>query len=200
MQMIKIAPPAAPISFTNGAAFTTTPFSTIEEGEIVNLNLPGSNVMNGVPFKVRASGYFSCPAQTVTATSITGITLDAQSTYGNSGTVDPIFTPTNGIPLGFATLPSFTLSSAVPTAIMWQLEANLLAVTGRYMSGVTSWWVEGPNELLIKSSVFTAVENLVFVNDMTLEPPIQFAPTLTAFSSTANFSFTAYLSQLVLEA
>lgn len=198
MYIIAQAPAAAPITVSSGAA--TAAFNVIAgepgAGTQCNLNMPGSNRLNGQPFTVRAAGNISLAAGTYTsaATPISFV-LYAGNTASFAAAVG------NGI-FSSTAVAIFTQSSAVATSLEWEIEAQVQGDnTGAKLMGRGNATTMTP----AGATVFTAIAGLAVVPSSVVfaaEPPMQFTVGIvTAASNLLNIgTATANLTSFVLEA
>lgn len=171
MYIIAQAPAAAGLTLSTGAA--TAAFSVIAgepgAGTQVNLNAPGSNRLNGVPFIVRAGGNVVLAAGTYTSAA----TPFSVALYG-SNTVSFAAAATNGLFTSTA-IPIFTVSSAVPVAASWEIEGQFLGdnTFAKLMGRATaqSCTPAGAQTAVDAVAVTKVVPSTV---NFAAEPPIQF--------------------------
>jgi hypothetical protein len=172
------------------------------------INAPGRNRLNGVPFTVRAAGYISMPGQTVT-------TSAAPVTFGLYGANTAAFSAAAGNLLGSTVMPQFTCSAQGLTGCYFLLEASLYGVTGGILGGAIQGWnadVNGRTTVLNRTAVGTIISsNLNWetnaspaeadasFNNALASPPVQFAAAISTAAS-VNLVGTFVLTSLVLEA
>lgn len=195
MQIIAVAPAAANLTISSGAA--TAAFNVIAgepgAGTQVNLNAPGTNRLNGQPFVVRAAGSIAVAAGTyTTAATPIQIVLNAASTASfAAASGNAIFSST--------ALVAYTWTSAVAGGLDWQVEAHLEGSnTSGKMTGYAFATVTDANgKATNTTSVITAQSPTV---NYATEPPVQF--TVGIISAAANLlaSPVASLTNFVLEA
>lgn len=198
MYIIQQAPSAAPITVSSGAS--TVAFSVIAgepgAGTQDNLNVPGSNKLNGQPFTVRAAGNITLAAGTYTsaATPISFV-LYASNTASFAAAVG------NGI-FSSTAVAIFTQSSAVATSLEWEIEAQCQGDnTGAKVMGRGNATTMTPSGV----TAFTAIGGLAVVPsavNFAAEPPLQFTVGIvTASSNLLNVgTAVANLTSFVLEA
>jgi hypothetical protein len=198
MYPIANAPAAAVLSVPTGSA--TTAFSVIAgepgAGTQCNLNAPGSNKLNGQTFTVRAAGFITFAAGTVTtAATPIQIALYASNTAS--------FAAASGNQIAALTaVPVFTYAAATAVSIPWEIEAELSGdSTSKSLTGVFQGYEGlGPN-----GGTNVAVARAICTNPLTTanyasEPPVQFA--VAVVSASANnlpAGTTATMTQFVLE-
>jgi hypothetical protein len=201
MYVIANAPSAAPITLSSGAA--TAAFNVIAgepgAGTQCNLNMPGSNRLNGQPFLVRAAGNVTMPAGTYTtaATPISFALYASNTASFAAATANGIFSTTAvGI---------FTVTSATPVAIEWEIEAQMHGsnASGRIAGrGTADTWA--PSATVIEAITAVGVlasfpSSVVF----SAEPPLQFAVGIVTVASNllgTGGSAVANLTNFELEA
>lgn len=199
MYIIAQAPSAAPLTLSTGAS--TVAFNVIAgepgAGTQVNLNAPGSNRLNGVPFIVRAAGNVTMPAGTYTtaATPISFALYASNTASFAAATANGIFSAT--------AVAIFTVSSATPVAIEWEVEAQVQGsnASGRLMGRGTAE-TNTPAGTQAVTSVGSLATSLSSVN-FASEPPVQFAVGIV--TAAANLlgtggSAVANLTNFVIEA
>lgn len=166
------APAAAGLTLSTGAA--TSAFNVIAgepgAGTQCNLNVPGSNRLNGQPFIVRAAGNVVLPAGTYTSSATpfsvalyAGNTASFAAAAGNG-----LFTST--------AIPIFTVSAATPTAAAWEIEGQFYGdnTFSRLMGRATAQTATpaGAQTAVDAVAVTKVVPSSV---NFATEPPLQFA-------------------------
>ena len=196
MQVIKQAPAAANAAVTTAATLGVPNVIAGEPGagSQVSLSAPGSNVLNGQPFVVRAGGILNMAAGTYTAT--VQPVLYASTTAG--------FTAATGSMLFTITAVALTFTTTAAVAAPIEIEAHLI---GDSTSGALNGWYQAQIPNTSVGAAFTPQtiapttlgRNLSSVNFAT-EPPVQFAVGVgcTAGSAAAGSVFT--LTNFQLEA
>jgi hypothetical protein len=198
MYILGQAPAAAPITISSGAS--TVAFSVIAgepgAGTQDNLNMPGSNKLNGQPFTVRAAGNVTLQAGTYTsAASPISFVLYAGNTASFAAAIG------NGI-FSSTAVAIFTQSSAVATTLEWEIEAQCQGDnTGAKLMGRGNALTMTPSGV----QAFTAIGTLAVVPTSVVfsaEPPVQFTVGIvTPASNLLNVgTATANLTSFVLEA
>jgi hypothetical protein len=207
--IINSAPPAAGINILPVAAQSNV--FQIASGEPsagtqCNLNLPGSNRLNGIPFVVRAAGYVSLPPQSVT-TAATPMTFSLCAAQGS-------FVAQSSNAQNSTVVGAFTNIASTAKTIFWSIEATLMGVTSQAapaafggttgnMNGQAQSFNIDPNGVQV-TGARTNISNPTFFNninmasDLASAPPAQFA-VLISTSSNANLTGTAFLSQFQIE-
>lgn len=202
MYPIAQAPIGAILTVASGAAQSPFLIAAGEPGAGTqnNLNVPGTNRLNGQPFTVRAAGYMTCGAGTYTsaATPIQFVLWASNTASFAAATGNAIFSTT--------ALAIFSVSSATAVSLPWEVEAELV---GDSVSGT----IVGVGQAIYGTSVniATSLKNdraalaqlpTVHTVNMATEPPLQFAAgCITAASNLLNVgSTTVTLTQFVLEA
>jgi hypothetical protein len=180
------------------AAITLAAFNVIAgepgAGTQVNLNAPGSNKLNGQPFRVRAAGNIVLAAGTYTAAGTpVQIFINAANTASfTAASGNQLFTSTS--------IAAFTFTSAVPGAIDWQVEGLLV---GSNASGKVGGLVVGsmndPNGASTVTSNVASVTSPSSVN-FAAEPPLQFSISIRTAAANLLNSPVANLTSFVLEA
>lgn len=198
MYIIAQAPAAAPITVGSGA--TTVAFNVIAgepgAGTQCNLNAPGSNKLNGQPFRVRAAGNIVLAAGTYTssATPISFILYASNTASFTAALANNVFSST--------AVAIFTQSSAVATSLEWNIEGIFQGDnTGAKLMGSTQGETMTPSGVQALSANQVAPNVVTSVN-FAAEPPLQFAVGyLSAASNLLNIgTAVANLTSFVLEA
>jgi hypothetical protein len=202
MYIISQAPAAAILTVASGAA--QSPFLVAAgepgAGTQLNLNVPGSNRLNGQPFTVRAAGFMTCGAGTYTsaATPIQFVFWGSNTASFAAATGNALFSTT--------ALAIFSVSSATAVSVPWEIE---MEISGDGTSGT----LVGVGQGIYGSSVNLVTSNAqaraalgqlptVHTVNMATEPPLQVAVgVITASSNLLNVgSTTVTLTQFQLEA
>lgn len=198
MYIIANAPAAAALAVPTGAATTALAVIAGEPGAGTqcNLNAPGSNKLNGQPFTVRAAGFITFAAGTVTsAATPIQIALYASNTAS--------FAAASGNQIGALTaVPVFTYAAAVAVSIPWEIEAELSGdSTSKALTGVFQGYEGlGPN-----GGTNVAVARAIITNPLTTanfasEPPVQFAvAVVSAAANNLPVGTTVTLTSFLLE-
>lgn len=160
-------------------------------GTQLNLSIPGSNRLNGQPFRVRTAGFVSLAAGTYT-TSVQTL-LHASTTAG--------FTATAANAVFSAAAVAVTISAATAKVIPWFVEA---IVSGDSTSGLLNIVNEANMNNGAQQIIAPAVGvNLPTAVNFATEPPLQFAASVQ-IGATANTyplsAVTASLTQFQIEA
>jgi len=198
MYVISQAPAAAQFS-------TASPVAGINAFTIIagepgagtqdNLNLPGSNRLNGQPFNVRAAGYLTIAAGTYTS----GATPIQFALYGAN---TASFAAASGNLLFSAAVAAFTWSSATAKTIPWEIEAEISgdSVSG-LLVGASQGLITDPNGVRTAVARTTLSANLPTSVNFAAEPPLQFAVGVV-FGTSPNVTgpVTASLTEFQLEA
>jgi hypothetical protein len=193
---ISQAPAAATLTLSSAAA--TAAFTVIAgepgAGTQVNLNMPGSNRLNGQPFTVRSAGYISYPAGTYTSNTVQ-INIYASNTAS--------FAAASGNALTSMTaIAAFTATVAAGAAVPWELEAQVSGdAVSKILGGVFQGYTgTSPNAAgTIISQARAATTNSLTTLNPAAEPPAQFTVgVVTGAGGTAGA--TATLTQFLLEA
>ena len=197
MYIISQAPAAAPLTLSSGAATAT--FNVIAgepgAGTQCNLNLPGSNRLNGQPFTVRASGNIVLAAGTYTAAA-TPVQI-----FLNSANTASFAAATGNQLITSTSIAAFTWASAVSGAIDWQLEAHLVGDnTGAKVGGYAIGTMNDPNGVPTATAPSVVSANSPSSVNYAAEPPLQFAVSVRTAASNLLNSPTANLTQFVVEA
>jgi hypothetical protein len=206
MYVIAQPPSAAAITVTGAASTTAANLSTFNvisgepgAGSQLSLSLPGSNRLNGQPFRVRAAGYSSIAAGTFT-TSITYM-IHASTTAGFTATA------ANSLLLT-TTATAITISAATAKVIPWAAE---LLISGDTVSGLMSGSGSGQvnNGALTTwpataaNGTWNQLTNALTSINFATEPPMQFAVSVQVGTTSNTFplsNVTHTLTQLQLEA
>ena len=200
MYIIAQAPAAAVLAIPSGAAYTPFVVAAGEPGAGTqcNLNLPGSNRLNGQAFTVRASGYMTCPAGTYTsAATPIGFGLFAANTAS--------FAAASGN-LVFTTVAQgvFTIASATAVQTPWEVEVECVGygTSNTVIGAAQGQHGTSPNLTTSIVDARVAATNIPGTVNFATEPPLQFCAGIqTAATNLLNVATcTAVLTQLVLEA
>lgn len=198
MYIIAQAPAAAPLTLASGAS--TVAFNVIAgepgAGTQCNLNAPGSNRLNGQPFRVRAAGNISLAAGTYTSAAVPiSMILYASNTASFTAVLaNNVFSST--------AVAIFTQSSAVATSLDWNIEGIFQGDNANgHLMGSTQGETMTPSGVQALSANQVAPTSPSSVN-FASEPPVQFAVGfLTAAANLLNIgSAVANLTSFVLEA
>jgi hypothetical protein len=178
MQIIAQAVSAAPITVTGAASTTSASVSYFNviagepgAGSQLLLSAPGTNRLNGQPFKVRSAGYTTLAAGTYT-TSITILT-------GVSKTAGFTAAASNSLILTTTTVP-VTLSSASAVSYPWSLDIQLEGdSTSGVLSGTLFGQINNGASIGFPTTGANATWNQITNSPSTInfatEPPFQFA-------------------------
>lgn len=195
MLTIAQAPAAAPITAT-GAASTTAAVTGIFNviagepgaGSQLNLSAPGTNRLNGQPFRVRTAGYCSFASGTYTA-SIQPL-LYASIAAGFTASAAAAIVSNAGIVV--------TVASASTIGVPWAIEAYLSGdTTSGTLAGISSQIVN--NQTLIVTTGATApvaILNIPTSINFSTEPPLQFAAAVTIGATSNDFPKSTVVSNL----
>lgn len=199
MYTISQAPSAANLTVT-GAASTTAVnagiFNVIAgepgAGSQLALNAPGSNRLNGQPFRVRAAGYSSIAAGTFT-TSIQTL-LYGSTTAG--------FTAAAASAIYSVAAIAVTVSSASATVIPWCVEALISgdSTSGKVVGSITGLLNNGAQQ---GATAPVAIVNAPTSINFATEPPLQFAMGVSVGTTANTFPLTNVthtLTEMQLEA
>lgn len=201
MYVIATAPASAGLTLSSGAATAAFAVAAGEPGAgtQTNLNAPGSNRLNGQPFIVRAAGNVVLAAGTYTSAA-----TPLKFALFASNTASFAAAATNGLFTSTA-IPIFTVSSASPVAVSWEIEGQFLGdnVFSRLMGRCTdqSCSPAGAQTAVDAVAVTSTVPSTV---NFAAEPPVQFAVGIV--SAAANLLGTspgfavANLTSFILEA
>jgi hypothetical protein len=195
------APAAAPVTAA-GAASTTAAVTGIFNviagepgaGSQLNLSAPGTNRLNGQPFRIRAAGYCSFASGTYTA-SIQPL-LYASTAAGFTASAAAAIVSNAGIVV--------TVASASTIGVPWAIEAYLSGdTTSGTLAGISSQIVN--NQTLIVTTGATApvaILNIPTSISFATEPPLQFAAAVTIGATSNDFpksNVVSNLTQFVIE-
>lgn len=194
MYVISQAPAAAALTVTNGAA--TQAFTVIAgepgAGTQDNLNLAGSNRLNGQPFTVRAAGSVTYPAGTYTASTIQILLCAANTASFAVATANAV-----------ASMTALTAATTAFTAAQvtnWEVEFTGLGINGGQLAGVFQGFegtgASATTEIAVARAVAT---NPITTVNLASEPPAQFAVAVVS-GGAQGATIVANLTQLVLEA
>jgi hypothetical protein len=181
MYIIAQAPGASGITLS--ATLATATFSVIAgepgAGTQVNLNAPGSNKLNGQPFRVRASGNVVVAAGTYT-TSATPI----QVLLCASNTASFAAVAANAVFSGTA-VAAYTWTSAVAGGLDWSVEGYFVGSNGSGKVGGLgiSTFEDANGKSTITTSNVAASKSPSSVN-FAAEPPLKFS--LAVVTNTTN--------------
>lgn len=199
MQVIAQAPSAANVTVT-GAVSTTAVnagiFNVIAgepgAGSQLLFSAPGTNRLNGQPFRVRAAGYLSIAAGTFT-TSVQPL-LYASTSAG--------FTASAAAAIYSAAAIAVTISAATAKVVPWSLEGY---VSGDSTSGLLVGSVLGlvNNGAQQGATAPVAIVNAPTSVNFATEPPLQFAAAVSLGTTANTFptsTVTSTLSAFQIEA
>jgi hypothetical protein len=197
MYIIAQAPAAAAITVAAGAA--TSAFTVIAgepgAGTQCNLNLPGSNKLNGVPFIVRASGFMTLPAGTVT-TAATPIQFELAASNTASFAV-----ATGNVVASATAIAVFTYASAAATIVPWTIEVEYVGGGGASLLGKSDFITVDPNGVVGGAATPAATIHSPTSILWSAEPPVQFAAALiSAAANNLPVGTTVSLTQFLVEA
>lgn len=194
MQVITQAPAAASVSITAAVNVNNVIAGEPGAGTQCNLNMPGSNRLNGQPFVVRAGGILNLAAGTYTAT-VQPVLFASTTTGFTAATGNMLFTVT-GVGL------TFTTTAAVATPV--EIEAHLIADN---TSGLLNGWYQASFPTTSVGAAYTqqAIVPTVLGRILTsincaTEPPVQFAVGINLPTGTAAAGSVFTLTQFQLEA
>jgi hypothetical protein len=196
MYVIAQSQNAAAITLASGAA--TAAFNVVAgepgAGTQLNLNVPGSNRLNGQGFRVRASGLLNLPAGTVT----TAATPIQYQIFG-SNTVSFAAASGNALFSGTA-VAIFTYASTVATSCPFQIELECIG-GGNKLVGRGNFLEGDANNVILGGAAPVAIAQSPSSINWQTEPPMQFAVgVLTAAANNFPTGTTLTLNELVLEA
>lgn len=201
MLVIAQAPAAAPVTAT-GAASTTAAvvgiFNVIAgepgAGSQLLLSAPGTNRLNGQPFRVRAAGYCSMAAGTYTAT--VQPLLYASTAAGFTASAAAAIVSNAAIVV--------TMAGAAVVGIPWAIEVYMSGdSTSGTLAGISSQIVN--NQTVIVATGATApvvIGHIPTSINFSTEPPLQFAAACTIGGTSNDYpasTVTSNLTQFVLE-
>jgi hypothetical protein len=199
MYVMANAPAAAALTVPAGAAYTAFNVIAGEPGAGTqdNLNLPGSNKLNGQPFTVRAGGYITVAAGTVTtaATPIQVVIHGSNTAAFAAASGNALFSLT--------AVPVFTYSAATATSFPWEIELELQGDgTSKVVVGVGQGFEgTGPNSAGTSVAVArAAIAQAPSSFNPAAEPPMQFAVAISsAASNNLPVGSTASLTEFQIE-
>ncbi len=198
MYVIAQAPSAAAFSVATPVAGINA-FTVIAgepgAGTQDNLNLPGSNKLNGQPFTVRAAGFLTLAAGTYTS----GATPIQFALYGSN---TASFAAASGNLLFSSALAAFTWSSATAKTVPWEIEAEIDGdSTSGILIGASQALNSDPNSLRAATARTVLSANLPSSVNFATEPPLQFTVGVV-FGTSPNVTgpVTASMTQFQLEA
>lgn len=190
-------PLSAVVTVAAAASATINPFLVIAgepgAGSQNNLNLLGSNRLNGQPFTIRAAGFVTLAAFTSTsgATPLNFVLYGANTASFAAATGNALFT---------ASVAAFTFASATAKTVPFEVEIECSGDTGSALIvGAGQGLVADPNGVttaVARTKIAQSPTTLNFLN----EPPMQFAAALTMGTSANLGIATATLTQFQLEA
>lgn len=191
MQVIAQAPAAANSTIALGVSTASAALSVFNviagepgAGTQCNLNVPGSNRLNGQPFRVRAAGYVSFAAGTYTSSVQT--LLHASTTAG--------FTAAASSAIYSAAAVAVTISAATAKVIPWFVET---IVSGDSTSGLLNIVNEANMNNGAQQITAPAVGvNLPTAVNFATEPPLQFAASIQIGATSNTFPLSAVTTTL----
>lgn len=197
MYVISQAPAAAQVTFASGAstvAAATGVFNVIAgepgAGAQLNFSAPGSNRLNGQPFRVRAAGYVTFAAGTYTSSVQT--LLYASTTAG--------FTAAAASAIYSQAAVAVTVSSATAKVFPWVIES---LIEGDSVSGLLNIQSLGSfNNGAQQTVVPAAGVNVPTAVNFATEPPLQFAASVVVGTTSNTYPLTggsANLTQFQIE-
>lgn len=191
------APASTAITLPAGAA--TTAFTVIAgepgAGTQTNLNLLGSNRLNGVPFVVRAAGRLILPAGTVTSAATP---LQFELAAANTAS----FAVATGNVVASATaMAVFTYASAAQTIVPWEIELKYVGGGSASLLGKSNFIQVDPNGVVSGAATEAATIHSPTALVWSSEPPVQFAAAvITAAANNFPVGTTVSLDSFILEA
>lgn len=197
MYVISQAPAASGITLAAGAATAT--FNVIAgepgAGTQVNLNVPGSNRLNGQPFRVRAAGTVAVAAGTYT-TAATPI----QVLLCASNTASFAAVAANAVFSGTA-VAAYTWTSAVAGGLDWSVEGYFLGsnTSGKVGGLGISTFADANGKSTVTTSNVADSQSPSSVNFAT-EPPLQFSLAVVTAAANLLASPVMNITQFQLEA
>lgn len=197
MYIIAQAPASATLTIAAAGSATINAFNVIAgepgAGTQNNLNAPGSNRLNGQPFTVRAAGFATLAAGTVTSGTapLNFVLYGANTTSFAAATGNALFT---------VVVAAFTFTSAVTKTIPFEVEIEYSGdSTSATFIGAGQGLAQDPNGVKVAQGRAAAAQAPTTLNFAT-EPPVQFAAAIL-LGTTSNLPIvTATLSQFVIEA
>lgn len=204
--IVASAPAAAVYAIPAGAA--TAAFTVIPgepgAGTQVNLNIPGSNKLNGVPFKVRAAGYLTIPAQALSPTTIASAATPISFTLCGSNTASFAAAVANLIFTATAIATFTVTTTTVSQSFPWVIEASFVG-GGSGLAGAGYSIQQQPGGIItaLSNDFVVAVQPTGTPFNWAAEPPVQFAVIVTTAASNligGTVGGTVTLSQFVCEA
>ena len=198
MYVISQAPAAANVTFASGAstvAASTGVFNVIAgepgAGSQLSLSAPGSNRLNGQPFRVRAAGFVTFAAGTYTSSIVNQ--LYASTTAG--------FTAAAASAIYSSAAVAVTVSSATAKVFPWFVETLL---EGDSTSGLLNGQnTAGMNNGAQQQITPVAITNVPTSVNFATEPPLQFAVSIAVGVTSNTYPLnggSATLTQLQIEA
>lgn len=178
--VLAVAAAAAPITAAAGGTFVTT------------LNAPGNSLLEGMPFRVKSSGWIIFPAGTYTAT--VQPLIHASTSIG--------FTASAASAIVSAAALTMTITSATATKnVVWESEVELAgdSTTGN-VAGKSGGWIKDVNSLglLVTAAILVQANTPVSVNFATSTAPLQFLSQIV-LGSGAPATSVITLNRLYLE-
>lgn len=151
-----IGPAAAPITAAAGGAFVSA------------LSAPGNSILEGVVFKVKATGWVTFPAGTYTAT--VQPLIHASTSLG--------FTASAASAIVSAAALTMTITSATATKnVIWETEAEIAGdTTTGNIAGKSGGWIKDVNALglLVTPAILVQANTPVAVAFTSATAPVQF--------------------------
>lgn len=197
MYIIAQAPAAASITLAAGAATAT--FNVIAgepgAGTQVNLNAPGSNKLNGQPFRVRAAGTVAVAAGTYTAAA-----TPIQVLLCASNTASFAAVAANAVFSGTA-VAAYTWTSAVAGGLDWSVEGYFVGsnTSGKVGGLGISTFADANGKSTITTSNVADSQSPSSVN-FAAEPPLQFSLAVVTAAANLLASPVMSITSFVLEA
>lgn len=197
MYIIANANAAAAITLAAGAATAT--FNVIAgepgAGTQVNLNVPGSNKLNGQPFRVRASGTLAVAAGTYTtaATPVQVLLCAANTASFAAVAANAVFSGT--------AVAAYTWTSAVAGGLDWSVEGYFVGsnTSGKVGGLGISTFADANGKSTITTSNVADSQSPSSVN-FASEPPLQFSLAVVTAAANLLASPVMTVTQFVLEA
>lgn len=182
MIVVAQAPGASPITVAAAASTTsavTGIFNVIAgepgAGSQLLLSIPGTNRLNGQPFRVRAAGYIAMNAGTYTAT--VQPLLYASIAAG--------FTASAAAAIVSVAAAVVTMASAVTVGIPWTIEVLLVGDSTSGTLAGTATQIVNNQTTIVGGTAPVAIVNIPTSINFSTEPPLQFAVACT-IGGTAN--------------
>lgn len=197
MYVIATAPQSAVLTIAAAASATVNPFNVVAgepgAGTQNNLNVPGTNRLNGQPFTVRAAGNLTVAAGTATS----GTTPLNFVLYGSNTTS---FAAASGNALFTVVVAAFTISSATAKTLPFEVEIECTGdTTSATVVGTGQGMALDVNGVKVAQARAAAAQFPTTLNFAT-EPPMQFAAAVVMGTSANLGIITANLTQFLIEA